>query len=129
MVATPPTLTPFLKDYPLDISPGEVFTIFRETPWSFLLESGMNLFQLGRFSFLGTDPFLTFRARGQRIEVREGDHSVTFEADPLEALRSLLARFQVRWTAQPAPFLAGAVGFLELRSEPLHRATPLPQHG
>ncbi|MGH7422143.1 MAG: aminodeoxychorismate synthase component I [Candidatus Methylomirabilales bacterium] len=112
MVSSPPILTPFLKDYPLDISPGEVFTIFRETPWSFLLESGMNLFQLGRFSFLGTDPFLTFRARGQRIEVREGDHSVTFEADPLEALRSLLARFQVRWTSQPVPFLAGAVGFL-----------------
>ncbi|MFQ5915762.1 MAG: aminodeoxychorismate synthase, component I, partial [Nitrospinota bacterium] len=65
MSAALPTLTPFLKEYPLAISPREVFTLFREAPSSFLLESGMNLFQLGRFSFLGADPFLTFRVRGQ----------------------------------------------------------------
>jgi para-aminobenzoate synthetase component 1 len=104
-------LTPFLKEYPLDITPGEAFTLFREDPWSFLLESGMNRFQLGRFSFLGGEPFLTFRARGEMIEIREDDQSVTFRADPLEALRLLLARFRVHWTVRPAPFLAGAVGF------------------
>ncbi len=112
MVAAPPTLTPFLREYPLDFSPGEVFTLFRRAPWSFLLESGMNRFQLGRFSFLGGHPFLMFRARGQEIEIQEDGYSVTFQADPLEALRSLLERFRVRWVPQPVPFLAGAVGFL-----------------
>ncbi|MFQ5803364.1 MAG: aminodeoxychorismate synthase component I [Candidatus Methylomirabilales bacterium] len=112
MLAAPPTLTPFLKEYPLAISPREVYTLFREAPSSFLLESGMNRFQLGRFSFLGADPFLTFRVRGHTIEIREDGHSVTFQADPLDALRALLERFRVRWTSQPVPFLAGAVGHL-----------------
>ncbi|MEE9153090.1 MAG: hypothetical protein V3U42_03285, partial [candidate division NC10 bacterium] len=110
MLAAPPTLTPFLKEYPLTISPGEIFTLFREAPSSFLLGSGMNHFQLGRFSFLGADPFLTFRARGQEIEIREDGHAVTFQADPFDALRALLERFQVCWREQPVPFLAGAVG-------------------
>ncbi|MFB3075063.1 MAG: aminodeoxychorismate synthase component I [Candidatus Methylomirabilales bacterium] len=110
MLAAPPTLTPFLKEYPLDISPREAFALFREAPSSFLLESGMNRFQLGRFSFLGADPFLTFRARGREIEIREDGHSVTFRADPFDALRALLERFQVCWRVQPVPFLAGAVG-------------------
>ena len=130
MLTTPPTLTPFLKEYPLDISPGEAFTLFRESPWSFLLESGMNRFQLGRFSFLGADPFLTFRARGQEIEIREDGHAVTFRADPFDALRSLLERFRVRWAFQPVPFLAGAVlalvslVFVQQISRQLHLQRP-----
>ncbi len=112
MLTAPPTLTPFFREYPLHCSPAEAFSIFRESPWSFLLESGMNRFQLGRFSFLGADPFLTFRARGQEIEIREDGHAVTFQADPFDALRALLERFRVRWTLQPVPFLAGAVGHL-----------------
>jgi len=112
MSAAPPTLTPFLKEYPLDISPGEAFSLFREAPWSFCLESGMNRFRLGRFSLLGADPFLTFRARGDTIEIEEDGRSTTFRADPLDALRSLLDRFRVRWAAPRVPFLSGAVGFL-----------------
>ncbi len=111
-MATPPTLTPFVKEYPLGISPGEVFTVFRDDPWSFLLESGMNRLQLGRFSFLGADPFLKFQARGQEIEIRENGHAVTFQADPFDALRAVLERFRVCWREQPVPFLAGAVGHL-----------------
>jgi para-aminobenzoate synthetase component 1 len=112
MLTAPPTLTPFFREYPLNCSPGEAFPVFRESPWSFLLESGMNRFQLGRFSYLGADPFLTFRARGQEIEIREDGHAVTFQADPFDALRALLERFRVRWAFQPVPFLGGAVGHL-----------------
>jgi para-aminobenzoate synthetase component I len=107
----------------------EAFGTRREV---FLLDSAASARGLGRYSFLGRDPFAVFEATEapdappgqaaiQVISWREPDGSARRFAtrsrhigDPFDALRSLLARFAVdraELQASEIPFLAGAVGY------------------
>ncbi|MFN3476447.1 MAG: anthranilate synthase component I family protein, partial [Candidatus Methylomirabilales bacterium] len=110
----PRAITPYILEYPMAFSPVEVFEAFKDDPYSFLLESGMNLYHLGRFSFIGSDPFTILKTKGDAIEVREGSRERSIRGNPFEALRALLGQYRVKGDRRqkPAPLLAGAVGFL-----------------
>jgi len=43
------------------------FESFASRPFSFWLDSGMDPPKLGRWSFIGSDPFLVMRSRGDDI--------------------------------------------------------------
>lgn len=91
-------IAPLVFDFPLALPPVRLFEAFAEEPYGFLLESGLDLGGLGRFSLLGSDPFLIVRTRGEA-------------GDPFETLRRLLNRFRVDGKGKPAPLVGGAVGF------------------
>src|SRR6476646_5068112 len=61
---------------------------------SFLFESVVGGEKVGRFSFLGTEPFLRFEARGHEITLTPIDDPAGVRryqsADPIEELRVLL---------------------------------------
>jgi anthranilate synthase component 1 len=80
---------------------------------SFLFESVIGGEKVGRFSFLGTEPYLRFEARGHRIRI-ERPNEATEEresADPFRDLQALVEQYQ----SVPIPglprFIGGAVGF------------------
>ncbi len=84
---------------------------------SFLLESVEGGERLARYSFLGTDPSLVFRSKGDTATIVEAGHTETIALqagtrDPLHVLKSLLARYHY----VPAPnlprFVGGAVGMI-----------------
>ncbi len=84
---------------------------------SFLLESVEGGERLARYSFLGTDPLLVFRSKGETATITENGQTETVAlqpgtCDPLHILKSLLARYQY----VPAPdlprFVGGAVGMI-----------------
>ncbi|WP_119321512.1 anthranilate synthase component I [Capsulimonas corticalis] len=88
-----------------------------DRPNSFLLESVAGGEHLARYSFLGSDPFMVFRSKGNTATVTEGDRVETIalkagERDPLHVLKGLLSRY----TYVPAPelprFVGGAVGMI-----------------
>jgi len=84
------------------------------SPYTFLFESVVGGEQIGRYSFLGVDPFLIFRSRGKEISVEDVKVGTTrtFEGDPIEKLRSLMEKYQ----SQPGDgfprFTGGAVGYV-----------------
>ncbi|HEX5744886.1 MAG TPA: anthranilate synthase component I family protein [Archangium sp.] len=87
----------------------------------FLLESTRTSSE-GRYSFVGTKPFLTFRAKGPRCEVNGEPHP----GEPLAVLRELLKRWRgVRLPGMPL-FCGGAVGFFAY--EAAHYFESLPRH-
>ena len=107
------------------------FELFRKRSCPFLLDSASDPQKLGRYSFMGADPFMVFRAKrvaagvGEphraRVSIFDGSPDETsnlvteYEADPFEELRQLLAAHAVdreAYVARPAPLLAGAVGYL-----------------
>ncbi len=49
-------------------------------PYSFLLESAENKGRWGRYSFIGSDPFLVFQSTGNRVTITENGRERTFEA-------------------------------------------------
>jgi para-aminobenzoate synthetase component 1 len=49
------------------------FEALAPKPYSFFLDSGMYPPKLGRYSFMGSDPFLVMRSRGDEIRlVKDG---------------------------------------------------------
>jgi anthranilate synthase component 1 len=77
---------------------------------SFLLESVEGGETVARYSLLGRDPFLVFRAAGGRWSESSAKGVEEGDSPALEALRAILARFKPH---QPdgLPPLSGAVGF------------------
>ena len=73
--------------------------------------------RLGRFSFLGCDPFMVIRAKGTAITMLERRGTGQWvgrsgKGDPLKALNNLLEQYRLPWEECPVPFAGGAVGYL-----------------
>ncbi len=97
------------------LTPVSAFQKIERTAPSFLFESVIGGEKVGRFSFLGTEPFLRFEARGAEVSVTEtgpsGSRRTFTSTDPFRQLQELVERYR----AEPAPglprFAGGAVGF------------------
>lgn len=80
--------------------------------YSFLLESIEGQEKLARYSFLGWDPRLMFRSRGNRIEIHSNLASNVVEGEPIEALKELMSAFRYPQEKGFPRFSGGAVGYL-----------------
>ncbi len=100
------------RELPVAPDGPALFERIRNLPYSFFLDSGLLTPELARYSFMGTAPFVWFKARGSQVVLREGDETLSFKAHPLAVLRSLLQRHaRSRAVGAPVPFTGGAVGY------------------
>jgi anthranilate synthase component 1 len=97
-------------------SPVSAFQKIDDGGYSFLFESVEKSDQAGRYSFVGSQPRVTFESRGRTIRITEDGQVREFETDrdPLHELEALMHRF--RFVPLPAledsRFAGGAVGYL-----------------
>ncbi|HIE29188.1 TPA: anthranilate synthase component I family protein, partial [Candidatus Poribacteria bacterium] len=89
----------------------ELFTRFEADAYSFFLDSGMDHSKLGRYSFMGSEPFLIFRSKGERAEFIYPDGIERVEGNPFELLRPVLKRFSRPIIPDLPIFPCGAVGY------------------
>src|SRR6056297_2955979 len=113
--ATEGNLVPVWREVLADLeTPVSVFRKLKDSPHAFLLESVEGGEQIGRYSFLGADPFLIFRARGEEQELlfTRNETPVEQQATPMETLREILRTY--RGVPHPSlpPLAGGAVGFM-----------------
>jgi len=97
----------------LHMAPDAVrcFEAFAERPFSFFLDSGMDPARLGRYSFMGSDPFLVLRSRGDKITlIRDGVEEVRRD-NPFDVLGELLEVYTLGGSRAGIPFTGGAVGY------------------
>ncbi len=113
-----PVWTELAADYETPVSAFQKLSEGHSEP-CFLLESAENSEQIGRFSFLGTNPRLEIRASGREISVREKGASdfVTStlpesQGDPLHEVERRMSAFQPVEVEGLPVFTGGAVGFL-----------------
>jgi len=78
----------------------------------FLLESGLDVAGMGRYSFFGSEPFCVLTLRQGRCTLEEEGRVRMLRQPALEVLRALLGRWRLRGVRACVPFLGGAVGFL-----------------
>ena len=114
------TFVPVCKEIVADLlTPVSAFLKIAETAdYAFLLESVEGGEHVGRYSFLGKDPFLILRAthaghaRSGRTTIERG--GVTTESDRpfVETLRHLMADFRSPFVPELPRFTGGAVGYL-----------------
>ena len=77
----------------------------------FLLESVEGGEQVGRYTFIGIQPFKRIVARGRAITTTEGKRVTSTEGDIFEVLRQALSGHKPARLKGLPPFTAGAVGF------------------
>src|SRR6202045_3838632 len=89
------------------------FCKIQEGEWAFLFESVVGGERLGRYSFLGSGPFLRFQAFDRRVHVQEqGDRVREAEhPDPLRLLEEKLAAYRAPHLPGLPRFCGGAVGY------------------
>ncbi|MBD3390991.1 MAG: anthranilate synthase component I [Chitinivibrionales bacterium] len=97
--------------------------LFKDTPYSFLLESVTGGELVARYSFTGGDPFLTFRANGRQWKI-SGDHAASGEGDPIAKLREIMARYRAAHVPGIPRFCGGAVGYCSYDSVRLWEDIP-----
>ncbi|MBI5695668.1 MAG: anthranilate synthase component I family protein [Nitrospirae bacterium] len=91
--------------------PAEAYQALRRGPYSFLLESVRPDPRIGRYSFVGSEPYMVFRSRGRAIEVVRGETRAALNRPPLVKLRELMENYRtVRVPGMP-PFAGGCAGF------------------
>jgi anthranilate synthase component 1 len=97
------------------LTPVSAFRRLERASPSFLFESVIGGEKVGRFSFLGTEPFLTFEARGSDVVVAEpqapGAARRFTSTDPFRDLEALLARYRAVHLPGLPRFAGGAVGY------------------
>ncbi|WP_438445612.1 anthranilate synthase component I [Gorillibacterium sp. sgz5001074] len=93
-------------------TPIRVFQQFYSEKRAFLLESVEGGVKWARYSFIGTDPFLTVKAKNGVTEVLNGkDHKRYEDKKPIEVLKSLLRSYKSPSLEDLPRFTGGAVGF------------------
>jgi anthranilate synthase component 1 len=102
------------------LTPVSAFCKIQEGDWSFLFESVVGGERLGRYSFVGSGPFLRFQAFGSRVQIHapptgapsapptlnEQEH-----ADPLRLLEERLVAYRAPAIPGLPRFCGGAVGY------------------
>lgn len=122
---------PSRNEFETEAKPGMMLPVYREltgdtlTPVTayqrievpdrpgFLFESVVGGERIGRFSFLGSDPFLEFEAFGNQVAVndhRTGVLTRLESQDPLATLEEYIGRFRVAQRKGLPRFIGGAVG-------------------
>jgi anthranilate synthase component 1 len=108
-------LIPVYREILADMeTPVSAFRKIDDGKYSFLLESVEGGEKWARYSFLGSRPEVIVRSRDRGVEViRRGKKEVrTFDHDPLEAIRTVLAEYRPVPDAGLPRFYGGGVGFL-----------------
>jgi anthranilate synthase component 1 len=108
------TFVPVCKEIMADLlTPVSAFLkIAEHADYSFLLESVEGGEHVGRYSFLGKDPFLILRSRGGRTTIERGGRTTESDRPFIDTLRGLMADFRSPFVPDLPRFTGGAVGYL-----------------
>ncbi len=107
------TLVPVYRTVTADLeTPVSAFLkIARDEPEAFLLESVEGGERVGRYTFIGIEPYKKMVSHGTTIVVEEGRKRRTFEGDIFAELKAALSGHTPARLPGLPPFTAGAVGF------------------
>src|SRR5687767_12347669 len=108
------TFVPVYKEIVADLlTPVSAFLkVAEHSDYAFLLESVEGGEQVGRYSFLGKDPFLILRSKGGITSVEQAGVITESEHPLINTLRELMAGFHSPFVHGLPRFTGGAVGYV-----------------
>ena len=103
---------PLVEEIRTPLSAAEAFSLFHQEFFAFFLDSGMDPTKLGRYSFIGCNPFLVLKNRGNELTFLNGGHEERRRGNLFRALGELLEECGLDSGGVPTPLVGGAVGYL-----------------
>src|ERR1700752_2326023 len=107
------TLVPVVKSVSADLlTPVSAFlAVAEEEPYAFLLESIERGEQIGRYTFLGAQPYMRVKADKGKVEIARGRRTEKLNDNVFSVVKRLLREHRTATVAGLPPFTAGAVGY------------------
>ncbi|QGU00549.1 Para-aminobenzoate synthase, aminase component [Candidatus Syntrophocurvum alkaliphilum] len=103
----------YINEIRLDIDLWDLYKNIKEVT-SFILDSSLYDIELGRYTFMGLNPDVVFRSKGNKLEYFEKGTKTAWEGDPLDALNNIVKN--ISHTTEnltcPFPFKGGLVGYI-----------------
>ncbi len=99
-----------IEEIKTQLNSFEIYSLFKDYPHSFFLDSGMDHGKLGKYSFIGFDPFIVFKSKNQDIDIIENGQKKGFKGNPFIKLKELLSKYHMEYKYE-LPFVGGAVGY------------------
>jgi anthranilate synthase component I len=108
------TLVPVAKSVSADLlTPVSAFLSFAaDEPYAFLLESVEGGEKVGRYTFLGANPYMRVLSDEEGVTLHRGRKHERVPGEPMAAIRELLKQHRPATVPDLPPFTAGAVGFV-----------------
>jgi para-aminobenzoate synthetase component 1 len=103
---------PLIEEVSTTLTAPEAFELLKERRFSFFLDSGIDYGNLGRYSFIGSDPFLVLTSRGSQVTLHYRDKRERVVGNPFDVLGQVLDKYSMQASPSPIPFVGGAVGYL-----------------
>ena len=109
--------TLLLEEIKTSLDGIDLYELYREMPYSFILDSTLLDHHRGRFSFMGGDPFLIFKSKNNKIEIIKDGQTTTYKGDPFNELRALMLQYRIDPDLKSndqepiIPFRGGAIGY------------------
>jgi aminodeoxychorismate synthase component I len=115
----------FMRELP-GFDPASAFLTLADDREPFLLESARISPGTGRYSFMGSNPYMSFKCKGNQVEItREGRRSVA-SRPPLAKLRELMSGYRLEQVPGLPPFTGGCAGFISY--DFIHNFEKIPSH-
>ncbi|MAG14756.1 MAG: aminodeoxychorismate synthase, component I [Dehalococcoidales bacterium] len=102
---------PLIEEIIPSLTAPQAFELFRGQPLSFFLDSGMAPARLGRYSFMGSDPFLVLKSWGGEITLIRDGKKESRRGNPFDVAGELLACYSLDECPMGIPFTGGVVGY------------------
>jgi len=102
---------PLIEEIEVGLSPLDAFGLLKDEPFSFFLDSGMDPTKLGRYSFVGSNPFLVLNSRGHEINLDQVGKKSRLVDTPFDVLNRFLEIYRLDSRSSPVPFIGGGVGY------------------
>src|SRR4030066_1944150 len=103
---------PLIEEIHTPLTAPEIFELLHSELNSLSRDSGMDPQRLGKYSFMGTDPFLVMTSRGNQVTLIRQGKQENKEGNPFDFLGKLLETYRLDSPTSPIPFWGGAVGYL-----------------
>lgn len=97
----------FIEEVNTNLDAFDIYSLFKQDKTVSLLDSGMNAENLGRYSFIGLNPFTTFKYENGSCFI---NGKKIGEADPFEEIKKLLGMYKIK-NDTSFPYIAGAMGY------------------
>jgi anthranilate synthase component 1 len=125
------TFVPVVRELVADLlTPVSAFLrIAEHSDYAFLLESVEGGEHVGRYSFLGKDPFVMLRARDGKTIVEKAGVTTEKHEKFVDVLRKMMADFRSPFVPELPRFTGGAVGYLSYDTAAWFEPVTLQQDG
>ncbi|MBC8060142.1 MAG: aminodeoxychorismate synthase component I [Clostridiaceae bacterium] len=96
-----------LEEIATNLEPFDIYSIFKDENNTAFLDSGRDYQGIGRYSFIGVNPFLTIKEEARIVLI----NGVKVKEDIFNNLKAILKKYKIENNTE-IPFIAGGIGYL-----------------